>query len=123
MNKGLLLKGFEVELFTGTSDGIHKGVAVEVTKDLPDFVKEPDHRNLEYITQPISDYSLLWDALLLPRKSLRKWLKTRGLTLIPGSTLSMGNSQIFERSDPKNTYHSPDLVPPHNYFAYYFWMS
>ena len=25
--------------------------------------------------------------------------------------------------DPKNTYHSPDLVPPHNYFAYYFWIS
>ena len=23
--------------------------------------------------------------------------------------------------DPKDTYHSPDLVPPHNYFAFYFW--
>jgi cobaltochelatase CobN len=25
-------------------------------------------------------------------------------------------------SDPKETYHSPDLVPPHNYFAFYFWL-
>ncbi len=24
--------------------------------------------------------------------------------------------------DPKDTYHSPDLVPPHNYFAFYFWI-
>jgi cobaltochelatase CobN len=24
--------------------------------------------------------------------------------------------------DPQATYHSPDLVPPHNYFAYYFWL-
>ncbi len=24
--------------------------------------------------------------------------------------------------EPKETYHSPDLVPPHNYLAFYFWM-
>ncbi|TYC50387.1 cobaltochelatase subunit CobN [Rhodobacterales bacterium] len=24
--------------------------------------------------------------------------------------------------DPKETYHDPDLVPPHNYFAFYFWI-
>ncbi len=24
--------------------------------------------------------------------------------------------------DPKDTYHAPDLVPPHNYLAFYFWM-
>ena len=24
--------------------------------------------------------------------------------------------------DPKATYHAPDLVPPHNYFAFYFWL-
>ncbi len=105
MKKRLLLKGFEVELFTGSHSGIHKGVAREATNDLLDFVKEPDHRNLEYITQPISDYSLLWEALVLPRRRLREWLSARDLTLIPGSTLSMGNSQIFERSDPDNSYH------------------
>ncbi|WP_019956485.1 cobaltochelatase subunit CobN [Yoonia vestfoldensis] len=24
--------------------------------------------------------------------------------------------------DPQDTYHSPDLVPPHNYLAFYFWL-
>jgi cobaltochelatase CobN len=24
--------------------------------------------------------------------------------------------------DPTDTYHSPDLVPPHNYLAFYFWL-
>lgn len=24
--------------------------------------------------------------------------------------------------DPKDTYHAPDLVPPHNYLAFYFWL-
>ena len=24
--------------------------------------------------------------------------------------------------DPKETYHDPDLVPPHHYFAFYFWL-
>ena len=24
--------------------------------------------------------------------------------------------------DPEDTYHSPDLVPPHNYLAFYFWL-
>jgi len=25
--------------------------------------------------------------------------------------------------DPQRTYHCPDLVPPHNYFAFYFWLT
>lgn len=25
--------------------------------------------------------------------------------------------------DPAESYHSPDLVPPHNYFAFYFWLN
>ena len=50
MSDGLLLKGFEVELFTGRPDGSNVGVASEVVKELTDFVTEPDHRNLEYIT-------------------------------------------------------------------------
>ncbi|MEO0343974.1 MAG: cobaltochelatase subunit CobN [Pseudomonadota bacterium] len=24
--------------------------------------------------------------------------------------------------DPKDTYHAPDLIPPHNYLAFYFWL-
>ncbi len=107
-NSSLLLKGFEVELFTGRSTGQHVGVAVAVTKDLPEFVKEPDHRNLEYITSPEANYAKLKEDLLAPRRRLRSWLAKKHLTLLPCSTLSLGDSSIFERSDPGNPYH--DLI-------------
>jgi len=103
-----LLKGFEVELFTGRTNGEHVGVAAALTSDFPDFVREPDQRNLEYITTPEAEYSLLKEALLAPRRRLRRWLAPRELTLIPGSTLSLGDSKRFERSEPLNSYH--DLI-------------
>ena len=108
MSTPLLLKGFEVELFTGRDDGSHVGVAAEVAEELPDFVTEPDHRNLEYITAPTSSYAELPELLLQPRRRLRDWLQQRNLTLLPGSTLSRGDTRRFERSDPTNPYH--DLI-------------
>ncbi len=108
MKKELLLKGFEVELFTGLPSGKHVGVSSAVAKDLPGFVNEPDHRNLEYITAPIRQYQLIKQALLLPRRRLRDWLSVKELTILPGSTLSLGDSKKFERSDPLNPYH--DLI-------------
>ena len=108
MSERLLLKGFEVELFTGRSSGEHVGVADAVSKDLPSFVTEPDQRNLEYITHPDCQYNRLKEALLAPRRQLRNWLRSKQLTLLPGSTLSLGDSQKFERSDPLNAYH--DLI-------------
>ena len=108
MSTPLLLKGFEVELFTGRDDGSHVGVAAEVAKELADFVTEPDHRNLEYITAPTSSYAELPELLLQPRRRLRDWLQQRNLTLLPGSTLSRGDTRRFERSDPANPYH--DLI-------------
>ena len=47
MKPALLLKGFEVELFTGRPSGENVGVASEVAQQLPGFVTEPDRRNLE----------------------------------------------------------------------------
>ena len=108
MSTPLLLKGFEVELFTGRDDGSHVGVAAEVAQELADFVTEPDHRNLEYITAPTSSYAELPELLLQPRRRLRDWLQQRNLTLLPGSTLSRGDTRQFERSDPTNPYH--DLI-------------
>ena len=106
MTNLMLLKGFEVELFTGTFAGKNVGVASAVTKELSDFVKEPDQRNLEYITVPDQRYAVLKHALLIPRQKLRKWLDCQKLTILPGSTLSLGNTKIFERSDSENSYHS-----------------
>ncbi|WP_269611599.1 glutamate--cysteine ligase [Prochlorococcus marinus] len=106
MSNFMLLKGFEVELFTGTYSGENVGVASAITEDLSDFVKEPDQRNLEYITVPDQRYAVLKHALLLPRQKLRKWLDCQKLTILPGSTLSLGNTKVFERSDSENSYHS-----------------
>ncbi len=106
MTNSMLLKGFEVELFTGTFAGANVGIASAITEDLSEFVKEPDQRNLEYITVPDERYAVLKHALLIPRQKLRKWLDSRKLTILPGSTLSLGNTKTFERSDPENLYHS-----------------
>ena len=103
--KEFLLKGFEVELFTGLNTGQHVGVSASVANEFSDFVKEPDQRNLEYITQPEKQYKKLKELLLEPRKRLRDWLDQSNLTILPGSTLSLGDSGEFQRSDLSNPYH------------------
>ena len=49
MRQSNLSKGFEVELFTGNVNS-HIGVSAEIEKKFPDFVKEPDNRNVEYLS-------------------------------------------------------------------------
>jgi len=105
MNDQLLLKGFEVEMYTGRADGTVVGCAAEAAAALEGFVTEPDNRNLEHITAPYASYRRQLELLLEPRRQLRAWLAPRGLTLLPGSTLSLGDSHRFERSDPANAYH------------------
>lgn len=105
MSTPLLLKGFEVELFTGRPDGVVVGCSAEVAAAFEGFVTEPDSRNLEYTTPPDASYATQLALLLEPRRRLRPWLQQRGLTLLPGSTLCTGDSQRFVRSDPQNPYH------------------
>ncbi|MEB3157034.1 MAG: glutamate--cysteine ligase [Cyanobacteriota bacterium] len=105
MSGPLLTKGFEVEMFTGRRDGTVVGCAAEASRALEGFVTEPDNRNLEYITPPDADYQRQLRHLLAPRQQLRSWLAERDLTILPGSTLSLGDSGQFERSDPDNDYH------------------
>ena len=97
-------KGFEVELFTG-SRNTHVGVSDAIEKTFFDFVKEPDNRNVEYITTPEKDYKVIYKKLLTPRINLRKWLKKRDLTIIPSSTLCFHHNSQFQHSDIDNIYH------------------
>ncbi len=102
----VLSKGFEIEIYTGTPQGEIVGLSDKIVGSLDGFVREPDSRNVEYITAPSSKYEDQLCALLLPRVKLRKHIKQLGdYTLIPGSTLSLGGSDRFVRSDPKNPYH------------------
>ncbi len=103
----LLSKGFEIEMYTGTPQGDVIGLSDRIVRDLEGFVREPDSRNVEYTTAPFSNYDRLLCALLKPRQKLRNYLRRQGnYTLIPGSTLSLGGSDRFYRSDPHNPYHS-----------------
>jgi predicted glutamate--cysteine ligase len=101
-----LLKGFEIEMYTGTPQGEIVGLSDKIVGSLDGFMREPDSRNVEYITNPSSNYENLLCALLRPRRELRNYLQRLGdYTLIPGSTLSLGESDRFFRSDPTNPYH------------------
>ncbi|MGK7934919.1 MAG: glutamate--cysteine ligase [Xenococcaceae cyanobacterium] len=103
----LLSKGFEIEMYTGTPAGRVIGLSDKIVQALDGFVREPDSRNVEYTTAPFCNYDRLLCALVKPRQKLRKYLQSLGdYTLIPGSTLSLGNSDRFYRSDPHNPYHS-----------------
>ncbi|MEC4991429.1 MAG: glutamate--cysteine ligase [Oscillatoria sp. PMC 1068.18] len=102
----MLSKGFEIEIYTGTPSGEIIGLSDRIVRDLNGFVREPDTRNVEYTTAPCHCYDRLLCALLRPRQELRKYLNNLGdYTLIPGSTLSLGDSNNFYRSDPNNPYH------------------
>ncbi|MEA5418603.1 glutamate--cysteine ligase [Spirulina sp. CCNP1310] len=103
----LLSKGCEIELYTGHPDGTIVGLSDQIVRDLTGFVREPDSRNVEYTTAPFTGYDRLLCALVRPRQRLRDYVKTLGdYTLMPGSTLSLGDTSRFFRSDPDNPYHS-----------------
>lgn len=103
----LLSKGFEVEMYTGTPQGDIVGLSDKIVASLDGYMLEPDSRNVEYVTSPSVQYEKLLCDLVVPRQRLRKYLQRLGnYTLIPGSTLSLGGSDSFQRSDPQNPYHS-----------------
>ena len=102
----MLSKGFEIEMYTGTSSGDIVGLSDRITASLDGFMREPDSRNVEYITEPSYNYEQLLCGLVRPRLKLRQYLSQLGdYTLIPGSTLSLGDSDRVFRSDPTKEYH------------------
>ena len=71
MSSPLLLKGFEVEMYTGRPDGTVVGCAAAAAQELEGFVTEPDHRNLEYTTPPEASYPRQLALLLEPRIEIK----------------------------------------------------
>ena len=103
----MLSKGFEVEMYTGTPQGHIVGLSDKIVAALDGFVREPDSRNVEYTTAPLCRYERLLCELIRPRQRLRAYLHQLGdYTLIPGSTLALGETDRFYRSDPGNPYHT-----------------
>jgi predicted glutamate--cysteine ligase len=103
----VLSKGFEVEMYTSTPQGDVVGLSDKIVAALDSFVREPDSRNVEYTTPPCYRYERLLCDLVTPRMRLRDYLIQLGdYTILPGSTLSLGGSDRFQRSDPGNPYHT-----------------
>lgn len=102
----LLRKGLEEEVYTGTLDAEAIPLSHRIAGDLPGFVTEPDSRNVEYITDPYRSYQVLLNSLMAKRCQLRHYLGRLGnYTLIPGSTLSLEESDDFIISNPNNPYY------------------
>lgn len=101
-----LLKGIEEEVYTGSPDGPIVGVMNRVKKDLPYLATEPDCRNPEFSLPPLRGYDEIGTTLMQTRASLRERIGTVGdYTLVPGSTMSCGDSTEFLISDPNNEYY------------------
>ncbi len=71
----LLSKGFEIEMYTGTPQGDIVGLSDQIVASLDGFVREPDSRNVEYITPPFRQYDQLLCELVHPRVRLREYLQ------------------------------------------------
>ena len=101
-----LLKGLEEEVYTGTVEGDIVPLSHRIAADLRGFVTEPDSRNVEYTTAPYRSYQVLLDRLMAERCRLRRYLNDIGnYTLIPGSTLSLEQSDEFFIANPNNPYY------------------
>ena len=102
----LLLKGLEDEIYTGKADGRVIGIKERIDQSLPGFKTEPDMRNPEITLPPLRNYDELGAALVRARASMRNWLQREGnYTLVPGATMSLGDSNVFHISDPDNDYY------------------
>lgn len=102
----LLTKGLEEEVYTGTLDADPVALSHRIAADLSGFVTEPDARNVEYTTDPYRSYKTLLDRLMAKRCQLRRYLcRVGNYTLIPGSTLSLEESDEFIISNPNNPYY------------------
>jgi predicted glutamate--cysteine ligase len=102
----LMFKGLEEEVYTGLPDGQIVGISERIDKSLPGFQTEPDLRNPEFALPPLQSYDEIGTTLVRVRSRLRDWLQCQGsYTLIPGATMSMGDSNVFLISDPNNEYY------------------
>jgi predicted glutamate--cysteine ligase len=106
VERRLLTKGLEEEVYTGTLDADPVALSHRIAADLSGFVTEPDARNVEYTTDPYRSYKTLLDRLMAKRCQLRRYLcRVGNYTLIPGSTLSLEESDEFIISNPNNPYY------------------
>jgi predicted glutamate--cysteine ligase len=97
--------GLEEEVFTGSRLGHVVGMSAEVHSSIPSYTTEPDCRTVEYRTRPSPRVDVALRELAVRRVTLRNFLAKKNLTVIPGGTLSLGDSHSFKISDATNPYY------------------
>jgi cobaltochelatase CobN len=123
--------GYHVENTPEDSDALMRAVMAGPTNWLTDRVERHGGETLS-----LDAYHEFFDALPAPVKAqiTDRWGAPEADPFVePGqgfklSVLTFGNVVVGLQPargyniDPTDTYHSPDLVPPHNYLAFYAWL-
>lgn len=126
----LKVNGFNVKDYPITSEDLMSQIMAGPTNWLTDRVKRTGGVRLS-----LSDYNRAFQTLpiTLQNQISQRWgapsddpfFDQNSFVL---SVLEYGNICVGIQPargyniDPKSTYHSPDLIPPHNYLAFYFWL-
>ena len=128
--KTLTKNGYTVENIPADSDALMTQIMAGPTNWLTDRANRIGGVNL-----PLADYLQHYKKLPL---DVRDQIESRwgapetdpffsdehfALSIVPfGNALVGVQPARGYNIDPKDTYHSPDLVPPHNYLAFYFYL-
>ncbi len=107
MNSKSLLKGIEIEQFTGNRKGEVIALSGEICNLLPEFTVEPDGRNVEFTSIPCLGFADLKSQYLKQRIRLREALESldENYTIIPGSSIPLKASEEITFSKPDDPYH------------------
>ena len=127
--------GYRVVGAPSDSDALMKAILAGPTNWLTDRAGRQGGVDLSLADYQIDYGQLPWD---LRRRVEERWGPPEADPFFePGSVdcgrfklsvLTFGNVVVGVQPargyniDPSETYHSPDLVPPHNYLAFYFWL-
>ena len=127
--------GYSLRNLPADSDALMQAILAGPTNWLTDRAERQGGVDLSMADYQISYGALPWE---LRERIEERWGKPEADPFFePGevdcgrfklSILTFGNVVVGLQPargyniDPTDTYHSPDLVPPHNYLAFYFWL-
>jgi cobaltochelatase CobN len=126
--KALQAEGYRLSEIPDTGDELIQWLTMGVTND-------PEGRELRKVFQSVSlaDYELFFETLpqAVQKAVCDRWgtpnqQTTEGRFAIAG--MQFGNIFVGIQPargydlDPSLNYHAPDLVPPHTYLAFYYWV-
>ncbi|RCK53843.1 cobalamin biosynthesis protein CobN [Thalassospira profundimaris] len=130
--KAMQAAGYDIASLPANGDALIDQVKSGPTNDFGTL----DQRDIR-ITLPLADYKAAFDALPV---AIRDQVSDRwgtpesdpfyrtdkggfALSIVPMGNVVVGLQPARGYNiDPLESYHSPDLVPPHNYFAFYIWL-